>query len=108
MGKIISWLLVFGFMFVLSGCKTISDTAQYHLSKPVNCSEAQYDIQMLEAEKASVAKQAMAGVRSITPAGAIIGLLTGEYKNGVQVATGKYNKDLDAKIREIKDSCGIQ
>lgn len=93
---------------VLTGCQTISDTAKDQLAKDVNCSTAEYDIQVLEEEKASVAEQTLAGVRSVMPAAIAIGILRHGYKDRVSVATGKYNDDIDAKIQEIKDTCGIQ
>jgi hypothetical protein len=94
-------------MIFLVGCKTISEEAKYEIDKPVDCSTAEYDIKILEGEKASAGKQALSGVRSVMPAAVVIGILSGDYKNRVKVAVGQYNKDIDAKIQEIKDTCGM-
>lgn len=107
MKRMILGLLGLCFVVVLAGCSSISQTAKEQLTKDVNCSTAQHDIEILQAEKASVAKQAVSGVRSVLPAAAVIGILSRDYKNRVSVATGRYNKDIDAKIAEIKSACGL-
>jgi len=96
------------FIPVFLSCKTISNEAKDDLAKPVNCATAQQDIAALEAEKASAAKQMASGVRSILPAAAVTGILSGDYKNRAKVASGSYNRDLDAKIAEIKQTCEIR
>lgn len=108
MKKRFGLLLLLCGVVALTGCSSISKEAEYQLAKPVDCSTASYDIQILAGEKASVAKQALSGVRSVLPAAAVIGILSGDYRNRVSVATGQYNNDIDAKIRDIKDTCGIQ
>jgi len=95
-------------MVLLCGCKTITPEAKEDLAKPVNCSTAAQDIQALEAEKASTAKKIGAGIRMIVPTTAVVGILSGDYGNRVNVATGQYNKDIDAKIQEIRSSCGMK
>jgi len=100
-------LLALCLVIAIAGCKTISPEAKYQLGKEVDCSTAEYDIRILEGEKASVAKQALSGVRMVLPASAVMGILSRDYRNRVKVATGQYNKDIDEKIQEIKSSCGI-
>ncbi len=107
-GKGIRGLLFLSLVFAVAGCSTISKTAKEQLSKDADCSTAQRDIQILQKERASVAKQTLSGVRMVLPAAAVIGLLSGDYKNRVRVATGKYNQDIDAKIKEIRDTCGVK
>jgi hypothetical protein len=92
---------------MLAACAPISQQAKDDLAKPVNCETAQADIAALEAEKTSVAEQAAAGVRSVVPAAAVGGLLMGTTKDKAKVATGAYNKELEAKIAEIKVTCGL-
>lgn len=75
---------------------------------PVNCATAQGDLRVLRSEKANVAEEIAQGVTMIYPAGAVIGLLTGTERTKYQVATGEYNKALDAKISEIQSTCGVQ
>lgn len=75
--------------------------------QPVNCATATGDIRVLQSEKAHVAEQVAMGVTAIFPAGIVMGLLTGTEGTKVQVATGEYNKALDAKIAQIKSACGL-
>jgi len=74
---------------------------------PVNCATADGDIRVLQSEKAHVASQIAMGVTAIYPASLVVGLLTGTEGTKIQVATGEYNKALDAKIAEIKSTCGL-
>ena len=72
----------------------ISDEAKEGLAKPVDCDTAASDIAALEAEKASIAKQAAMGVTSVQPAGAVMGILTRTTKDKAKVATGIYNRQI--------------
>ena len=75
---------------------------------PVNCATADGDIRVLRGEKAHVAERVAQGVTAIYPAGLVVGLLTGTEGTKIQVASGEYNKQLDAKIAEIQSACGVQ
>lgn len=75
---------------------------------PVNCATAEGDIRVLKGEKAHVAERIAMGVTAIYPASLVVGLLTGTEGTKIQVATGEYNKTLDAKIAEIQSTCGVQ
>lgn len=75
---------------------------------PVNCATAEGDIRVLRGEKAHVAERVAQGVTAIYPAGLVVGLLTGTEGTKIQVASGEYNKQLDAKIAEIQSACGVQ
>ena len=99
-------LLVFAFLAL--GCaRSISPEAKEQIAKPVNCDTARQDIAALDAEKASVAKQVSSGVRSVAPPAAIAGILRGDTKDRARVATGAYNRELEAKVNEIKRECGL-
>ncbi len=86
---------------------SVSDVEKASLQKPVNCSTARSDIATLEDEKASVGRRALAGVRSVIPFSAAAGILFGDYRDRVEVATGTYNEALETKIKEIRTTCGI-
>ncbi len=85
----------------------ISQEAKEGLAKPVNCETGVADIAALESEKASVADQTVAGVKSVVPASAVMGILAGTTKDKAKVATGVYNQELEDKIAEIKATCGL-
>lgn len=91
---------------LLAACSpTISSRGKYAIDKPINCGTASRDIRMLEEEKASLGKQVISGVRMVLPVAAVVGILSGDYGNRAKVTTGKYNRDIEAKIAEIKEAC---
>jgi hypothetical protein len=76
--------------------------------QPVNCQTAASDIKALQAEKARVAEQVIAGASTVMPISLVIGILTGTAKAKVKIATGQYNRMIDARIAKIKQQCNIQ
>jgi hypothetical protein len=102
-------ICVLGLIALLVGCASEYKKQEAAAQKmPVNCDTAEGDIRMLQSEKASVAQQAAMGVSAVAPAGIVVGLVTGTEKTKGRVATGEYNKALDAKIAEIKSTCNLQ
>jgi hypothetical protein len=101
-------ICVLGLVALLGGCASEYKKEEAAAEKmPVNCATAEGDIRMLQSEKANVAQQVGMGVSAITPIGLVAGLLTGTEKTKGRVATGEYNKALDAKIAEIKSTCNL-
>jgi len=47
------------------------------------------------------------GATSIYPAGLVLGLVTGTEGTKLKVATGDYNKQIDARIAQIKATCNV-
>jgi len=74
----------------------------------VNCATADGDIRVLQGEKTHVAEQIAMGVTAVYPASLVLGLVTGTEGTKFRVATGEYNKMIDAKIAEIQKTCGVQ
>jgi hypothetical protein len=93
-------------LFASTACETISDDAKRDLARPVDCATAQEDVARLEAEKVSVAKQAAAGVRSVVPAAPASGTVPAD-PDRERVAIGDYARDLDERLLEIRDECGL-
>ena len=95
----------------LPGCasnmKKKVDYMEMVQSQPVNYQTAERDIKALEAEKARVAEQVLAGASSIMPISLVVGILTGTAKAKVKIATGQYNRMIDARIAKIKQECNI-
>jgi hypothetical protein len=81
--------------------------AELQQPTPINCRTAEGDMRMLQHEKAHVAQQIALGVTAISPAGMVVGLLTGTEQAKLQVATGDYNSMIDRRIAEIKSTCGL-
>ncbi len=76
--------------------------------KPVNCATAEGDIRVLKSEKVHASQQIAAGVTAIVPVGLAVNVVKGTEGSQAKVATGDYNKMLDAKIAEIKQECGVK
>jgi len=115
--KKFSIITLLGLMIVVTGCSdrknlsplpTISEEAKADLKRPVDCHHAKRDLKVLEEEKASIAKQVLSGVRSLMPIAVVAGILMGDYGDRVEVATGQYNSDIEAKINQIKTACNLQ
>lgn len=101
------WIFVFVTLFLMSGCSPVSKEAKQEMAQPVNCATAPADLRALEAEKAHVGKQIVAGVTSIVPVSLVVNVVTGTEKEHFQVATGKYDEMIDEKMTEIKTTCGL-
>ena len=76
-------------------------------SNPVDCRTAEGDIRILKSEKAYLVERAAEGFTAVTPAGAILGVLTGTELTKVEVAIGVYDQKLDERIAQIKTECGL-
>ncbi len=99
-------LCTIGLATLAGGC-SIQDkkTAEQVKEMPVNCATADGDLRMLDGEKKSTMQRISAGVRSVVPIGLVAGVVSGTAGTKYQIATGKYNEMLDAKIAEIKQAC---
>lgn len=101
-------LLVILLSVTLGACASNYKKAEMDAKKPVNCATAEADLRVLENEKAHTAERIAAGASSIVPVGLVAGLLTHTEETKTEVATGDYNKMLDKKIAEIKQTCGLE
>lgn len=84
---------------------TIDPAVKEQLDSPINCETAKVDIATLENEKASVAKRVISGARAINPFSAAAGVVMGDEQDRLEVASGDYNDQIDAKIAAIKRRC---
>ncbi len=88
-------------ILLLVGCAT-----------PITRKEArniQYDCTDVDAKLAELTKERkknnqrlLNGVQSVSPTGAVIGLLRGRYSENLAIATGEWAKVLDEKIEEME------
>ena len=100
--------LALGVALCAPGCAAqFKQEEQAAKTMPVNCSNAQGDLRVLQSEKANVVQQIAMGVTMIYPASAVLSILTGVEGTKYQVATGEYNAAIDKKIAEIKSTCGL-
>jgi hypothetical protein len=93
-------------VMALAGCAFQEKQVEQSLAQPINCATSEGDIRVLESEKAHVARQVIAGVTSLVPAGIVVGLVTGTAATKARVATGEYNQKIDERVAEIKRTCG--
>lgn len=98
-------------VMVLVGCSNQKyEQGQQTLARTrhINCATAEADIRLLQHEKTHVDEQILAGVQSIVPASAVLGIVSGSETGNVEMGTGLYNKKIDERIAEIKAKCGIR
>ena len=108
MHRKISSCLLGGALLLVAGCQSSKyEAGQRDIARPINCATAEGDIRLLQHEKAHVEDQILAGASSISPAGAVMGIVTGKEGTNIKVAIGDYNKKIDAKIAAIKEECGL-
>ena len=93
----------------LGGCamQQKKDMQEASTALPVDCRTAEGDIRILQNEKAYLVERAAEGFSAVTPAGAILGVLTGTELTKLEVAIGVYDQKLDERIAQIKTECGL-
>lgn len=91
-----------------AGCAQQEQKTIQSLQQPINCATAQGDLRVLQGEKTHTAQQIASGVAAISPAGIVLGALTGTESTKLQVASGDYNTMIDNRIAAIKAVCGVQ
>ncbi len=96
-----------------AACSPISEEGKEAMAQPINCPTAEQDIAVLESERASVLDRLASGAQFVVPVAVAVNILqTGAGSGDVvddknAVAGGDYNEQIDAKIKEIKDNCGL-
>ena len=79
---------------LLTGClsKSTIKQGEADVKKPINPATAVEDIKTLEAEKARVGQEVLAGVTSVVPVGAALNILQLQERSELKVAIGEYNR----------------
>jgi len=99
------------FVVLGTGCggnyKQMADNEKQAKTMPVNCATAEGDIRMLQSELATNQQRTAAGVTAVVPISAVVSIVSGTEGTKAQIASGEYNKILQAKITEIKNVCGV-
>jgi outer membrane lipopolysaccharide assembly protein LptE/RlpB len=99
------------FVVLGTGCgsnyKQMADNEKQAKTMPVNCATAEGDIRMLQSELATNQQRTAAGVTAVVPISAVVSMVSGTEGTKAQIASGEYNKILQAKITEIKNVCGV-
>jgi hypothetical protein len=91
----------------LAACSQDFAKEEQSLANPANCATAEGDIRVLEDEKAHVEQEMASGIFIFVPAAVVVGVVSGTQEERLEMAGGEYNKKIDAKIAEIKGTCGL-
>lgn len=95
-------------LLLLAGCASqIHEERRSLLADPVDCDEAEADIAALEAATPTRIERARSAVQSVTPVGAASGVASGTYKDRAAVLSGRTQRELEARIEEIRETCGL-
>ena len=104
--KVISKNMVLASILAATAGGVMAETAQK--THPVNCATAEGDLRAIAAEKKHAQDQQLESVAALTPAGALLGLVTGTENKRLSMLSGDYVKALDERAAEIKSTCGVQ
>jgi len=86
---------------------SIAGAANDPMDHPINCATAEGDLRVLEAEKQHAQKQQALGVTALTPAGAVLGIVTGKEDEKLKMLSGDYVKKIDDRIAATKSKCNV-
>lgn len=96
-------------IIALAGCATASDKERKSLlEEPIDCEVAEEDIAALEAAMPSGGERAISAVRTLSPVGAATSILTGSYRGRAKVLVGRTQGELNARIEDIQETCGLE
>jgi anti-sigma factor RsiW len=91
-----------------AGCESLrSDTATEVSAMVPDCSRADRQIAELEALRADRGERIAATAQTFVPQAAAVNILRGTFPDRVTVMTGEHNAVIDAKIAEIRRTCGL-
>ena len=101
--------IIIAALAVLAGCSSAKDAKENmaEMKQPVNCATAQGDLRALASEKKHVGSEIAAGVGAIVPIGLVVNLVAGTEGTELKITTGEYDRLLDKRIAEIKQTCNL-
>ncbi len=90
----------------VAGCAQLTQTERADLlDRPIDCEVADIDIAALESAIPGAGERAAAGVRLVVPVARIAGRVTGRLDDRREIASGRTEEDLRARIAEIEAAC---
>jgi hypothetical protein len=90
----------------VAGCAQTTQSERADLlDRPIDCASADVDIAALEAAIPGSRERAAAGVRLVVPVSRIAGRVTGQLEERREIASGRTEEDLRARIAEIEAAC---
>lgn len=95
-------------LLIVAGCaSTAQEERESLLAEPIDCDVADEDIASLEAAKPSRRERAASALQTVTPLGALASVVQGSYRDRASVLLGRTEEELDARIAEIDQTCGV-
>jgi hypothetical protein len=88
------------------GLAQAADAQTDPMKNPMNCATAEGDIRALSSEKKHAQQQQLEDITAMTPAGALLGLIKCNEKTKLEMLSGDYEKEIDARIAETQAKCG--
>lgn len=90
----------------VAGCANATQSERADLlDRPIDCAVADIDIAALESAIPGAAERAAAGVRLVVPVARIAGRITGQLDDRREIASGRTEEELRARIAEIQAAC---
>ena len=90
----------------LAGCAQTTHAERADLlDRAIDCTVADIDIAALEAAIPGAGERAAAGVRLVVPVARITGRVNGQLEDRREIASGRTEEDLRARIVEIQAAC---
>ena len=90
----------------LAGCAATTQSDHVDLlDRPIDCATADIDIAAIETAIPGAGERAAAGVRLVVPVARIAGRVTGQLDDRREIASGRTEDDLRARIAEIEATC---
>ena len=91
---------------LLVGCaSTISSERGDMLDQPIDCATADVDVAALKAAIPGTRERIASGIRLVIPVSRIAGRVTGELESRREIASGRTEQDLRARIAGIEAAC---
>ncbi len=100
---------------IASGCAGMHVDARQLLQEPLDCANAQQDIQVLEDSRPGGFKRLTQGLQALAPPMIVLSLLRdifigkpyrSIYLDHWRVAFGSYNRQVDARVGELRSCSG--
>jgi hypothetical protein len=95
-------------VFFAGGCGQKYVKVYDSFEKPISCGTARSDIQWLESQKVSKTTEGVEGMKFALPTTLIVGSITGTAGAQYEVGTGEYNRKIDERIGDIKETCKLE
>lgn len=91
---------------LLAGCASTTQTERADmLDRPIDCATAEIDIAALKQAIPGTKERMVAGVRLVVPVARIAGRVTGDLDARREIASGRTEENLRARITEIEAAC---